>query len=389
MRRTTLVVILVALGITVAGCGRGKRVVLEEARPGRDRELLEQGMTEFEKGRYAVGRFLLQTLINTYPDSPFVPIAKLAIGDSFYLEGTSEALAQAEVEYLDFANFFPNHPLADDALLQVAHIKMRRIQPPDRDQKPTREAERRLLNVLQRYPNTDLKDTIQQDLKAVREILSDHEMYVARQYMIRQRLKGAKGRLLTVVQKYPTYTKYDEALYRLGMVLFEEEEPEEAAKYFAWLVREYPTSEYRKSAADMLEKIGKPIPESVASDIAQTDGEAKKDKGLLGTLFTPLKTLFGAVGLDVPKEGVLVKRGETAEQLIVSATAYSKPSTVVTPTATTVTVGPASRTTPAGAAQGKQEITIGAQGETSGSPAKTPASADKDKKKKPEEKKKK
>jgi hypothetical protein len=102
-----------------------------------------------------------------------------------------------------------------------------------------------------------------------------------------------------------------------------------------------------------------------------------------------LKTLFGVVGLDVPKEGVLVKRGETAEQLIVSATAYSKPSTVVTPTATTVTVGPASRTTPAGAAQGKQEITIGAQGETSGSPAKTPVSADKDKKKKPEEKKKK
>lgn len=111
MRRTTLGVILVALGIAVGGCGRGKRVVLEEARPGRDRELLEQGMTEFEKGKYAVGRFLLQTLINTYPDSPFVPIAKLAIGDSFYLEGTSEALAQAEVEYLDFANFFPNHPV--------------------------------------------------------------------------------------------------------------------------------------------------------------------------------------------------------------------------------------------------------------------------------------
>lgn len=392
MRRRRVAFILLAFGLLVGGCGRGKKVVLEEARPGRDRELLEQGMTEFEKGKYAVGRFLLQTLINTYPDSPFVPIAKLAIGDSFYLEGTSEALAQAEVEYLDFANFFPHHPLADDALLQVAHIKMRRIQPPDRDQKPTREAERRLLNVLQRYPTTDLKETIQRDLKAVREILSDHEMYVARQYMIRQRLKGAKGRLLTIVQKYPTYSKFDEALYRLGMVLFEEEEPEEAAKYFAWLVREFPTSGYRKNAAEMLEKIGKPIPESVPSDIAQTDGETKKEKGLLGTFFTPLKTLFGVVDLDVPKEGVLVKRGETAEQLIVSATAYAKPSTVVTPTATTVTVGPATRTTPTGTARGKQEITVGAQGETTPSASgtsPTKPSTPADKKKKPEEKKKK
>ena len=41
-------------------------------------------------------RILLQTLINAYPDSEYIARAKLAVGDSWYAEGGSAALAQAE-----------------------------------------------------------------------------------------------------------------------------------------------------------------------------------------------------------------------------------------------------------------------------------------------------
>lgn len=389
-KRQIVIAALAFVALLVGGCGRGKKVVLEEARPGRDKELFEQGLTELSKNKFIVGRLLLQTLITTYPDSPYLPIAKLAIADSFYLEGTSEALAQAEVEYTDFANFFPTHPLADDALLQVALAKMRRIQPPDRDQKPTREAERRLLAVLQRYPNTDRKDEVQQWLKVVREILAEHEMYVARHYMIRERPRGAKRRLMTIVERYPTYSKFDEALYRLGTVLFKEEEPEEAAKYFAWLVREFPNSEYRRQAAEMLERIGKPVPEVDPAEIARTDGSV--NKGFLSAMWGKVKTVLGIVDLDVPKEGVLLKRGETAEELIASATALLPTQTVVTPQATTVVVGPAAPAGASGTAQGRQELRIGVTSgsETSASGGEKPSDAKgkekKEDKKKPEKK---
>jgi len=384
-KRCALIVLLASATLLLGGCGRGKKVVLEEARPGRDKELFEQGLTELSKNKFIVGRLLLQTLITTYPDSPYLPIAKLAIADSFYLEGTSEALAQAEVEYTDFANFFPTHPLADDALLQVALAKMRRIQPPDRDQKPTREAERRLLAVLQRYPNTDRKDEVQRWLKVVRDILAEHEMYVARHYMIRERPRGAKRRLMTVIERYPTYSKFDEALYRLGTVLFQEEEPEEAAKYFAWLVREFPNSEYRRQAAEMLERIGKPVPEADPAEIARSEGAG--DKGFLSAMWGKMKTVLGIVDLDVPKEGVLLKRGETAEELIASATALLPTQTVVTPQATTVVVGPAAPAGAGGTAQGRQELRIGV---TAGSEASaSDATPKKDEQKKGEKKEKK
>ncbi len=384
-KRIVPIAVLLSVALFLGGCGRGKKVVLEEARPGRDKELFEQGLTELSKNKFIVGRLLLQTLITTYPDSPYLPIAKLAIADSFYLEGTSEALAQAEVEYTDFANFFPTHPLADDALLQVALTKMRRIQPPDRDQKPTREAERRLLAVLQRYPNTDRKEEIQQWLKTVRDILAEHEMYVARHYMIRERPRGAKRRLMTIIERYPTYSKFDEALYRLGMVLYKEEEPEEAAKYFAWLVREFPTSPYRREAAEMLERIGKPVPPADPTEVARTD--AGNGRGLFGAMWGKMKTVLGIVDLDVPKEGVLLKRGETAEELIASATALLPTPTVVTPQATTVVVGPAASPGAGGTAQGRQELRIGASSEAAEKSAEAKAK-EKEKKdqKKPEKK---
>jgi len=364
MKRSQAALLIFSLALFFPACHRGKKVVLEEARPGRDRELLEQGLTELNRNRNTVGQLLLQTLINTYPDSPFLPMAKLAIADSFYVEGTSESLAQAEVEYTDFANFFPTHPLADDALFQVALAKMRRIQAPDRDQKPTKEAERRLLQILQRYPNTDLKDQIQQRLKEVREVLAEHEMNVGRHYMVSGRLKGARGRLMKVIQQYPTYSKFDEALWRLGKIYFDDEDPEEAAKYFAWLAREFPNSEYRKRAAEMLEKIGKPVPEPVPFEIARADDEASS-KGFLGAVWGKVKNLLGSPGLDVPKEGILLKRGETAEELIAAATSYSKPSTVVTPASTSVAVGLASPGASSGAVRGQQELRIGGAPSTS------------------------
>ena len=48
---------------------------------GRDRVLFEEAAKEVRKNNYDTGRLLFATIINTYPDSPFLPLAKLAIAD--------------------------------------------------------------------------------------------------------------------------------------------------------------------------------------------------------------------------------------------------------------------------------------------------------------------
>lgn len=347
--------ILIFIGtLALAGCGKGKKQVGQETR--RDNELLQQAAQDLERNKYIVGRLLLNTLITTYPDSPYVPMAKLMIADSFYREGTSEALAQAAVEYKDFANFFPTHPLADDALLHVAYIDMRQILAPNRDVTAAKKAEKNLLAILQRYPNTNLKEEIQQRLREVRNHLAEHHMEVARVQMRRDQLKGARNRLREVAEEYPEYAKMDETLYRLGEVLFELEEPDEAAKYLARLVRSYPNSNYRERAAAMIEMMGKAVPESGPVEVAVA--LPPPDRGMFGSTLGFVMSLIANPNMRVPKQGVLLKEDLTAEQLVAAAEQYTRPSTVTTAESSVVGVGPKASGV-RGGARGEQTVTVG------------------------------
>src|SRR6201981_4246156 len=87
-----------------------------------DKVLFDRAMDAMKHNRFDVARITLQTLINTYPDSEYIARATLAVADSWYAEGGTASLAQAEQEYRDFETFFPNMPEAAEAQLKIAHI---------------------------------------------------------------------------------------------------------------------------------------------------------------------------------------------------------------------------------------------------------------------------
>ena len=64
-----------------------------------DKQLYDKSMDLMKRGHFDVARLDLQTLLNTYPDTQYQMRAKLAIADSWYREGGSAALTQAEAEY--------------------------------------------------------------------------------------------------------------------------------------------------------------------------------------------------------------------------------------------------------------------------------------------------
>src|SRR5438067_9437245 len=113
-------------------------------------------MEAMKKGKYDVARITLQTLINTYPDSEFVARAKLSVGDSWYAEGGTAALQQAEIEYKDFITFFPNMPEAAEAQLKVANIHYRQMEKPDRDYTHAKRAEEEYRAMIQEFPDHKL-----------------------------------------------------------------------------------------------------------------------------------------------------------------------------------------------------------------------------------------
>src|SRR6202161_3957502 len=98
-----------------------------------DKELFDKAMIALKKGRFDVARLDLQTMLNTYPESEFRMRAKLAVGDSWFKEGGTAALTQAEAEYQDFITFFPNAPEAAEAQMKVGDIYYSEMEKPDRD----------------------------------------------------------------------------------------------------------------------------------------------------------------------------------------------------------------------------------------------------------------
>jgi outer membrane assembly lipoprotein YfiO len=274
--------------------------------PGRDKELFVYATKEVRKNNYEVGRLLFQTIITTYPDSPYLPMAKLAIADSFYLEGATSALIQAAAGYQEWLTFFPTHPLADRVALKVAESEMRQVGRPDRDPTRAYKSEQRLKLLLQQYPKSDLKELTQERLQQIQDNLGLHNLWVGNFYydraieQKRSGLKGAEFRYREIMQKYPKFSYMDEALFKLAVLYQTEEETDEAAKLYQQLVREYPNSIRVEKAKEQLELLGATIPEPSAEGLKR---QSPKEKGVLSN-FTG--ELFGTWDLTIDKNGVLM-----------------------------------------------------------------------------------
>ena len=290
---------------------------------GRDRVLFEEAAKEVRKGSHDTGRLLFATIINTYPDSPFLPLAKLAIADSFFLEGTTSGLIQAAQAYQDWLTFFPTDPLADDASLKVAEAEMRQMGLSDRDISHARKAEQRLKVLLQQYPKSSLRPTVEARLAEVQENLAMHNLQVGRFYQDvkfstgKGGLKGAQSRYKEIADKYPCFSYNDEVYFRLATTYQAEEEPDEAARYYQKVVQEFPESEFVEKAREQLNIIGAPIPEkSTPNPCAK-----RQPQSFMGNLF---QQVSGKANVTVNKNGILIsKDGKEGSDLIDEALRFN------------------------------------------------------------------
>src|SRR6201988_4622677 len=166
-----------------------------------DKVLFDKAMDAMRHNRFDVARLTLQTLINTYPDSEDIARAKLAVGDSWYAEGGTAALAQAEQEYSDFEIFFPNMPEAAEAQLKIANIHYQQMEKADRDYTHAKRAEDEYRNLIMQYPdNAKLVKEGKRRLLEVQEVLADREFNIGKFYCLRQSYNASIARLQTLVE---------------------------------------------------------------------------------------------------------------------------------------------------------------------------------------------
>src|SRR5215467_2297605 len=256
MSRKFLVVLLLAAPFFVAGCHHNVKnpiANIDSKQP--DKVLYDRAMASMKHGKYTEARALLETIINTYPDSEYVARAKLSIGDSWYAEGGTAALQQAEVQYKDFETFFPNMPEAAEAQLKVANIHYKQMEKPDRDFTQAMRASDEYRLLIQQYPDSKLVPEAKQRLREVEEVLAERQWRIAHFYYLRNNLAASQARLTSLANSYPLYSGVDEALYLLGGIYEKEAAGMRQQKQLPETMRAKLATEYDQHAIESYSRI--------------------------------------------------------------------------------------------------------------------------------------
>ena len=260
-----------------------------------DKELYDKAMLAIKKGRFDQARLDLQTLLNTYPDSEYQMRAKLAVGDSWFKEGGTAALAQAEAEYEDFITFFPQTPEAAEAQMKVGDIYYMQMEKPDRDFTNAQNAEREYRAMINQFPDSPLVPQAKQKLREVQEVLAEREFLIGQYYESRENWAGALARLQTVADTYPLYSRSDQLWILIGDAYAGEAQQvrasaalpaavrerlnqvylDKAAAAYDHVITRYPMAQHVEDARDRLIAMNRPIPEPTQAEIAADDAEER------------------------------------------------------------------------------------------------------------------
>jgi outer membrane protein assembly factor BamD len=323
-RRISFIASLSLLLIVTSACGNKKSVnpLANVGSKQPDKVLFDKAMDAMKHNRFDVARMTLQTLINTYPDSEYIARAKLAVGDSWYAEGGTASLAQAEQEYRDFETFFPNMPEAAEAQLKIANIQYQQMDKADRDYTHAKRAEEEYRNLIMQYPdNPKLVKEGKERLLEVQEVLADREFDIGKFYYLRLSYPASIARLKTLVEKYPLYSKADEALYLLGQnyegqivqmrarptcvktspqpgcvgeqikANMIEELTREAAGAYSLIITRYPVMERGDDAKKRLAALHQPIPRPTKAAVAlnRKEEESRREASTLDKVMVLVK----------------------------------------------------------------------------------------------------
>jgi outer membrane protein assembly factor BamD len=275
-----------------------------------DKILYDKAMDDIKHGRQEIGRLNMQTLINTYPDSEYLAKAKLSIADSYYKEGGTSNMALAISGYKDFEVFFPFLPEATYAQMQVAMAHYRQMDKPDRDRSHAIAAEEEFQTFLQKYPNDPLAPQAQQHLREVQEVLAEGEYRIGYYYYVKGDKRAAAARLLAVTNRYPLYSKSDQALWMMGDILEKSEHKEVAALYYGRIVKNYPLSGMVPGAKDKLKAFGAPVPQPDPNSVAWMTAEQNAPRPHTSLVKKPLALISNG-----PKGELLVAARNGAPNL--------------------------------------------------------------------------
>ncbi len=199
------------LFIALTGCS-GKSS--DQAMNGPE-SIVHDAMEAYNSGRYVTALKHFATLTDRFPFSQYSLMAELKSADCYYHLGRyTEGIAA----YQDFEEGHPTNEAVPYTMFQVAMSHYRQLDTIDRDPASAANAIAIFNKLMRSYPQSSYTDEARSRIKAARNFLANHEMYVALFYIKTDKLKQAETRLEYILDNYPDSTVSSEAENTLAIL---------------------------------------------------------------------------------------------------------------------------------------------------------------------------
>jgi outer membrane protein assembly factor BamD len=190
--------------LVFSGCGHKQK---PEEKPAAI--LIEEGMTDYNKGNYVEAIATFTKIKDWYPFSKHAITAELKTADAHY---ELKAYDEAIISYESFINLHPRNEEAPYVLYQMGRCYLDQLRKIDQDQTSARKAHDTFQRLLKQFPDSPYTAPAEEGLKTCRKSIIAHELYVAKFYLKAKNYKAALNRFNGVLSLYPDVGVQYEAL---------------------------------------------------------------------------------------------------------------------------------------------------------------------------------
>ncbi len=203
--RLTLTAIALATTLLLSGCTFLDDLFVASAPEDMNlnlapQTLIEQGMEEYNKGRYYVAIEYFNTILENHRFTPEALLAELKVADCTYYMGKYD---EAYAYYERFEEMHPTNEAIPYVMYQKAMCHYKRIDSIDRDTSGAQKAIERFQLLLNAYPDSPYAADAKAKIIAAKEFLANHEFVVAQFYLRIDEPSQAKIRLKYLIAMYP------------------------------------------------------------------------------------------------------------------------------------------------------------------------------------------
>jgi outer membrane protein assembly factor BamD len=252
----TSVLVLLVVGLAAAGgCLAATRGTVPTGTLEPDKFLFDKGNEALTAKKWLTAREYFKQVVETYTGSVYRPDAKLAVGDTYLGEGSSETLVLAINEFREFLQYYPTNKRADYAQYKLGFAHFKQMRAPQRDQTETRDTIKELEAFVARYPDSSLMPEVKGKLREAKDRLSEADYLVGFFYYRQRWYPGAIDRFKTVLTDDPEYTGRDAVYFHLAECYVKIKQQAQALPYYERLVEEFEQSEHLVEARKRIVEI--------------------------------------------------------------------------------------------------------------------------------------